>query len=196
MLIGCEIKGKEFIKPGETYILVCNHRSLVDVPVLAIGCKNTFHFLAKAELTKIPLMGYLIKRLYITVVRSDRVNRSQSLEAMKSSIDKNISVAIFPEGTRNKTNAPLLEFRDGAFRLAIKTQKPIAVLTILDSDRLLPPIGPLAVRPGIVHASWSKPIETEGMTDDDLPVLKEKVREIMLNILNKNSVKNNLAIEV
>ena len=177
------IKNKEFIDRNKTYVFISNHRSQMDIPICAAACKNTFRFLAKAELIKAPLLGYMIKNLYITVVRSNKGDRSRSMDAMKKSIDEHISVSLFPEGTRNKTNKPLIDFHDGAFRLAIKTQTPLAVLIIKDSDKVLPPVGPPFIFPGIIHAEWSKPIETIGMTDDDLPVLKERVREIMVSVL-------------
>jgi 1-acyl-sn-glycerol-3-phosphate acyltransferase len=178
-----KIKNKNYIDRNKTYVFVANHRSQMDIPVCCAACKNTFRFLAKAELIKAPLLGYMIKNLYITVVRSSKGDRSRSMDAMKKSIDEHISVSLFPEGTRNKTKNPLINFHDGAFRLAIKTQTPIAVLTIKDSDKVLPPVGPPFIFPGIIHAEWSKPVETVGMTDDDLPALKETVRNLMIGIL-------------
>ena len=182
-----KIKGKELIDINETYVFVSNHRSQMDIPLLAVSCKNTFRFLAKAELIKAPLLGYMIKNLYITVARSNKKDRSRSMDAMKKSMDEHISVFLFPEGTRNKTKEPLIDFHDGAFRLAIKTQKPLAVLTVTDTEKVLPATGLQVIFPGIMHAEWSKPIETNGMTDDDLPHLKERVRSIMLEILGRNS---------
>jgi 1-acyl-sn-glycerol-3-phosphate acyltransferase len=109
------------------------------------------------------------------------------MDSMIKSINEHISVFLYPEGTRNKTHDPLINFHDGAFRLAIKTQQPIAVLTITDSDKVLPPLGLPLVYPGIIHGEWSPPVETTGMTDDDVPALKEKVRAIMIKILEKNA---------
>jgi 1-acyl-sn-glycerol-3-phosphate acyltransferase len=180
-----KIKNKHFIDRNETYVFISNHRSQMDIPICAAACKNTFRFLAKAELIKAPLLGYMIKNLYITVSRSNKADRSRSMDAMKKSMDEHISVSLYPEGTRNKTKNPLIDFHDGAFRLAIKTQKPLAVLTIKDSDKVLPPVGAPLIFPGIVHAEWSKPIDTKGMTEDDLPALKENAKNLMLKILNE-----------
>lgn len=182
-----KIKGKELIDKNETYVFVSNHRSQMDIPLCAASCKNTFRFLAKAELIKAPLLGYMIKNLYITVARSNKKDRSRSMEEMKKSMDEHISVFLFPEGTRNKTEAPLIDFHDGAFRLAIKTQKPIAVLTVIDTDKVLPPKGFQVIFPGIMHAEWSKPVDTKGMTEDDLSELKSQVRKIMTDVLEKNN---------
>jgi len=184
--IPAKIKNTEFVDPEKTYVIVANHRSQLDIPIYALACKNTFRFLAKAELTKIPLMGFIIRNLYMSVNRADRADRNRSIEIMKKSLDENISVFLCPEGTRNrKLDPPLLEFRDGAFRLAILTKTPIAVLTILNSGEKLSPNHPVEFAPGPIYGVWDKPIETRGMTLEDLPALKEKVREMMIGHLKE-----------
>jgi 1-acyl-sn-glycerol-3-phosphate acyltransferase len=176
-----KIRNKNFIDPEKTYVFVANHRSFIDVPVYALAAKNTLRFLAKAELTKIPLMGFIINRLYMSVNREDRADRSRSLEIMKQSLDQGISVFLCPEGTRNKKlDPPLLDFRDGAFRLAILTKTPLAALTLLNTGERLSPNHPLEFTPGKIHGVWDEPIDTSNMTMEDLPMLKEKVRQQMI----------------
>jgi len=182
-LIRVKIKGKELIDEKKTYVFIANHLSQLDIPAYVIACNNTIRFLAKIELTKIPLMGYVIHKLYLSVDRSSKEARSQSMLNMRRSIEEGISVFICPEGTRNRTREPLLDFKDGAFRLAIEAQVPLAVLTITDSQKLLSPLRPVELAPGTIHAIWDKPIETVGMTEADLPALKEKARALMLKHL-------------
>src|SRR5579872_3251254 len=112
--IKVKVEGKEKINPKRTYVFISNHQSQLDIPLFARACENTFRFLAKAELIKIPLLGYIIKNLYITVKRGDKTDRGKSIEAMSSSLYEGVSVFICPEGTRNRSDAPLLDFRDGA----------------------------------------------------------------------------------
>jgi 1-acyl-sn-glycerol-3-phosphate acyltransferase len=141
-------------------------------------------FLAKAELTKIPLLGFIIRKLYMTVNRDDRADRNRSIEIMRRSLDENISVFLCPEGTRNRhDDPPLLDFRDGAFRLAILTKTPLAVLTLLNTGEKLSPLRPIELAPGTLHAIWDEPIDTSKMTIDDVPALKEKVRQMMIGHL-------------
>ena len=182
--IGLNIKNKDKINPEKTYVFISNHRSQLDIPLCAIACNNTFRFLAKYELTKIPLFGYVIKKLYLTVNREDRTDRNRAIERMKQSIAEGISVFIYPEGTRNRTTEPLLPFRDGAFRLAIETQVPLAILTILNADKINSPLQPFQLNPGVIHAIWSEPVSTTGMTQDDIETLKLIAKEIILNNLN------------
>lgn len=182
-LIRVKIKGKEFIDEKKTYVIIANHLSQLDIPAYAMACRNTIRFLAKAELTKIPLMGYIIRKLYLSVDRSNKEARARSMHNMRKSLVEGISVFICPEGTRNRTEQPLLDFKDGAFRLAIEAQVPLAVLTVLDSQKLLSPLRPVELAPGTIHVFWDKPIETKGMTEKDIPALKEKARALMLSHL-------------
>ncbi|HEY6161104.1 MAG TPA: lysophospholipid acyltransferase family protein [Bacteroidia bacterium] len=183
-----KVKGREKIDPNKTYVFVANHQSQLDIPVYARACRNTFRFLAKAELKKIPVIGYAVTRVYVTVDRSDKNDRSRSLQAMKSSLDENVSVFLCPEGTRNRdmNKQKLLPFKDGAFRLAIETQTPMAVLTVVDSGKRNSPKSQLELIPGTIHCVWNEPIETKGMTLDDLDGLKNKVYEIMMKNLESN----------
>jgi 1-acyl-sn-glycerol-3-phosphate acyltransferase len=176
--IRLSISNKELVDPHRAYVIVSNHRSQVDIPLMARACRNTFRYLAKAELTKIPLLGYIIKNLYITVDRQSRQDRSKSIELMKESLRDGISVVIYPEGTRNRTDAPLLDFRDGAFRLAIEAQVPLAVLTVLNIEKINSARDPFVLCPGKIMAVWDI-IDTKGLAQEDMAGLKEKAAFLM-----------------
>jgi 1-acyl-sn-glycerol-3-phosphate acyltransferase len=187
VLISCGVRLKVYnrnvIDPNRTYIIISNHRSYLDIPICARCTTLTFKFLAKAELTKIPLLGYIIKRLYITVRRQSMRDRVNAIKKMESEINRGISVWIYPEGTRNSTSEPLTEFQDGAFTLAVNTGRPILVLTIMDTRKLLPPGTLFQVIPGKVTAWWEKPIETTELTKKDIPALKDTVKQLMLKYM-------------
>lgn len=185
--IRTDIRGMELINPEQVYVFVCNHRSQLDVPLFAIACINTFRFLAKVEVNRVPLLGYVVKKVYIAVDRTNNANRVKSLTIMKDSLlNEKISVVLYPEGTRNPTAEPLLDFKDGAFRLAIDTQLPIAALSILNSGQFTP-ANKLQLHPGTLRAAWCTPIETKGMTAADLPKLKEMVRKAIAEKLKGNN---------
>lgn len=186
--IRLKIKNKHLLKKEETYVFVANHLSQLDIPADAIATDHVFKYLAKEELTKIPLMGYIIRNLYISVNRKDKFARAKSMENMQKNIRDGISVFIFPEGTRNKSSEPLLDFRDGAFRLAIESQVPVAALTLLNTGKLLSPMRPIELSPGVINCVWSEPISTKGMTQEDIPALKEKVISEMKKILKGEKV--------
>lgn len=177
----------KFIKPSHAYVFVCNHRSQMDIPLFARASVGPFRFLSKIEVTKIPLIGYVVKRLYITVDRKSKEDRALSFKKMQDSLLKEkISIVIFPEGTRNRTKEHLIDFKDGAFRLAIDTKMPIAVLTILNSGEFSPAHKTMQLKPGFIKAIWTEPIPTDKMTIDDVPKLKEMVRQRILEVLGAN----------
>ena len=82
-LIRVKVKGRELIDKNKTYVFVANHLSQLDIPAYAIACRNTIRFLAKIELTKIPLMGWVIHKLYLSVDRSNKEARHRSMLNMQ-----------------------------------------------------------------------------------------------------------------
>ena len=183
LLIRIKIEGLENIDKNKAYVMVSNHRSQLDIVACVLSCSNMFKYLAKEELTKMPVIGYAVKKFYIPVNRKSREGRAQSITNMIEALKEGISVFIYPEGTRNKTDQPLIPFYDGAFRLAIGEQVPMAVLTIIGAENLLSPKYTMSLHPGLIRCIWSKPIETTGMTVNDIESLKNKVKQTMLTHL-------------
>ncbi|MBT8196250.1 MAG: 1-acyl-sn-glycerol-3-phosphate acyltransferase [Bacteroidia bacterium] len=185
IFVKMKISNKNFIDPKRTYVFVANHQSLLDVPCWTMACQNTLKFLSKEEMMKLPVFGYVLKRIYVAVKRDSPEDRKRSMERMASTLRNGVSLFIAPEGRRNKTDKPLLPFHNGAFRLAIMSQTPIAVITVLNSGEFLKPKEPFKLYPGTVKATWSEPIETKGLTEENMEELKSKVRNIMLNKLSE-----------
>lgn len=181
-LIRLKISGAENIDPSKTYVIVANHLSQVDVLVTGASVPHPVSFLAKSEIKYIPFFGYMTKMLAIMVNRKNKESRDKSMQYMIGELQKGYSIFIYPEGTRNRTDQPLKEFKEGAFKLAIMAQIPIAVQTIVGTKEVNNPKG-LQLFPGTVQVNWSTPIETKGMTMDDMPALIEKVRSEMLRHL-------------
>ncbi|BDS15078.1 lysophospholipid acyltransferase family protein [Aureispira anguillae] len=168
---------------GQAYVLVSNHLSIIDIPLCMSTAPVPFSFLAKQEVDKLPIIGYLARNMHVYVDRKSKESRRQTFARMKKHIDSGHSIHIYAEGTRNKTNELLQDFYDGAFKLAIETQQPILALTICGSDRVSTPKKPFLGKPAWVHCVWDEPISTQGMTLDDLEHLKTIVRERILHNL-------------
>src|SRR5215213_2150330 len=132
------ITGKENFKNGENYIIVCNHSSLMDVPLSSPGIPGANKTIAKAEMAKIPLFGIAYKRGSVLVDRKSEESRRNSFLKMKEVLDMGLHMCIYPEGTRNKTKEPLQRFHDGAFKLAAATGKKIIPAIILHTTKVLP----------------------------------------------------------
>lgn len=160
------------------YVIVANHRSNLDAPAAAISWPGRVRYLAKKELLKIPLVGQIFSVTTVNVDRSSRESKLKSVELLKQYLLGGDNIFMFVEGTRNKTDRPLIDFKDGAFTIAIQTQTPILPMLFINTDNLMPNKKPL-MRPGIVDIYHFEPIEVTGLTDADVPKLKEQVRSFM-----------------
>ncbi|MCX7637732.1 MAG: 1-acyl-sn-glycerol-3-phosphate acyltransferase [Cyclobacteriaceae bacterium] len=181
------IHGRENIPRDRALIFVSNHTSFLDVPGLRLLIPGEFRTIAKKELLKIPVFGLIVKAATVVVDRSDAESRKKSVELARSVIEKGISMLIFAEGTQNRTAEILQPFKDGAFRLAIETQTAVVPVVVTGAARLMPP-GTLHIRPGTISITAGKPIEVNGLQQNDLPDLKNRTFELMKSmLLNKNS---------
>ncbi len=183
-LVKYDFKGYENILEGQSYVITGSHSSTLDMFACAGAIEIPFVTLAKAELKKIPIMGYLFGVASIFVDRSNETSRKKSVEEMKKVLNNGISILIMPEGTRNRTEAPLKEFQNGAFRVAIETQTPILPMVILHC-RAMMKADSLVMKPGTIGVKFLPPIPVDGLTEADIPALKAKVYKIMEDVILK-----------
>lgn len=168
------------IDKKRAYMLIANHRSNLDAPVCATVWPGRVRFLGKKELLKIPLLGQLLKVTIVVVDRSNAESRRKSITSLAGYMKNGDSVFIFPEGTRNKTtDQPLLDFKEGAFRIAVELQAPILPILFLHTDEIMPN-KKILMKPGTVDVYYLDAVETTGLGTQDIPALKERVRNIMM----------------
>ena len=161
-------------------IFVFNHISYMDAMVILKAVRNqSIRGLGKAEIAKIPLLGFMYKNAVIMVKREDAEDRARSVADLKAAINDNISIILAPEGTFNMTPKPLTRFYDGAFRIAIQTQTPIKPLLFLDTYDRLNYNSLFSVKPGKSRVVYLDEVSVEGYTIDDVAVLRQKVYDIM-----------------
>ena len=173
------IEGTEKIK-NRSYVITCNHGSTADMFIISAALKMPYRPLGKMELKKIPVMGYIFSRSVVFVNRENAESRRKSVVELKKLIDKNISILILPEGTRNRTPDPLIKFHDGAFRIAIECGIPILPMVIINTRKLFPNHHFL-MNPTPLKCIFLDPVPVEGLTDKDVDMLKNKIREQMWN---------------
>src|SRR5215211_7132986 len=115
--------------PRRPYVVVSNHESFVDI-LLISHLPWEMKWLSKAELFRIPVMGWMMWLVGdIPVKRGFGPSALEAMERCRQALSRRVSVMIFPEGTRSRT-AELLPFKDGAFRLAIEAGVPILRLAV------------------------------------------------------------------
>ncbi|MEY3738234.1 MAG: hypothetical protein RL544_1012 [Bacteroidota bacterium] len=178
--IGCRIKIKgahHFVK-GENYVIVCNHNSLMDVPVSTPFMPRANKTIAKVSFSKVPIFGWVYKFGSVLVDRRSDQSRRKSYEEMKTILSLGLDMLIYPEGTRNRTGDPLKSFFDGAFRLAVDTNKRILPTVLFNSKNILPPSPSFCLFPGKIEMHFLPPVNVEGKTSKEL---KEEVFELMWN---------------
>jgi 1-acyl-sn-glycerol-3-phosphate acyltransferase len=139
-LIGSRLKkiGLNNFIPGENYIIISNHNSFMDILVISPFIPGPNKTIAKSELAKIPLFGFVYSKGSVLVDRKDKNSRVNSFKEMRKTLELGMHMCIYPEGTRNKTNKPLKEFHNGAFKLAVETEKPIMPVVIFNTKKAMP----------------------------------------------------------
>lgn len=173
-----EISGREHINRKKSYIYVSNHTSFLDIPGLCLALPGQFRPLAKKELLKIPIFGWIARTAAVIVDRSNHDSRVKSLEKLSRTLASGISILIFPEGTQNRSKEILQPFKDGAFRIALETGQPILPMVVTGAGKLMPP-GKFEIYPGKIKIVVGQEISTDGYTAKDLTLLKIKVFEKM-----------------
>jgi 1-acyl-sn-glycerol-3-phosphate acyltransferase len=182
--IRMQVEGRKKLRRDQSYVIVGNHRSSLDFIVNAHAYPGVFRFLAKQELQKIPVFGLIVRKMCLIVDRSSAMSRARSVVALKQQLAAGWSIFIYPEGSRNRTQQPLGTFFDGAFRIAIQTGAPLAVQTLVNIRDITGSDGG-GLQPGVVRVVWEDPIDTVGMTQEDIPVLRERVENMMRKRLEK-----------
>ncbi len=178
-----EIKNKEKIKQGTSYIIISNHQSLYDIISLVTTLGIQYRWFIKKEVLKIPIFGYALyasRDIFI-----DRSNTDRAIESINKGIDrlpKGVSVMVFAEGTRSP-DGQIHEFKKGGFMVAVAHKMPILPVTVNGSRRVLPK-GSLAFKPGKIQVVVGDPIDTSGYTTQDVDELIAKTRQTIMKNFN------------
>ncbi len=131
------ISGRDKMDMKKSYVVVSNHQSQLDI-LVAYRLFFPFRWVSKAEVFKLPFIGWnMVLNGYVKLKRGDKQSVKQMMEQCENLLERNISIIIFPEGTRSKTGI-VKPFKPGAFILAKKMKKPILPLVINNTKDALP----------------------------------------------------------
>jgi 1-acyl-sn-glycerol-3-phosphate acyltransferase len=177
-LIGCplRVRGKEHFIKGQNYVVVCNHNSLMDVPVSTPFMPRANKTIAKKSFAKMPVFGWVYTFGSVLVDRNSDASRRKSIDDMKQVLRMGLDMVIYPEGTRTRSGDPLKKFYDGAFRLATDTGKAILPTVLLHTAKVLPANKFFYLLPHKLEMHFLPAVESTGITSD---VLREKVFKAM-----------------
>lgn len=184
------VKGVENVDPQKAYVILSNHQSTSDIWVLMGYLPVNFRWVSKDSLFKLPFVGWAMKAAgYIPLKRGDPRSAVQSLELCKEKLAKNISVLIFPEGTRSP-NGTVQDFKIGGVKLALETQKPILPVTVLGTRGIIKKNSWQFNMDQKIKIIIDKPISVAGYTKKDKNLLNEQVRRIISTNLQEGSCEN------
>jgi 1-acyl-sn-glycerol-3-phosphate acyltransferase len=177
-LIACplRVRGWNNFKKNETYIVVCNHNSLMDVPLSCPFIPGANKTIAKKSFTKAPLFGWFYAKGSVLVDRNSDESRRRSFSEMKETLKQGMHMSIYAEGTRNRTNDPLKPFHDGAFKLATETGKAIIPAVLFNTKKVLPVNKPFYFMPHRLKVDFLPPVSPANKTTKEL---KQEVFKIM-----------------
>lgn len=180
-----EIRGK--LDPKKQYIFCPNHFSYFDILAMGLNPMNAI-FVGKSAMEKIPLFGFMYRKLHITVDRSKLSSKYSSYTSSLSALEQGKSLMIFPEGGIISTDPPhMSRFKDGAFRLAIEKQIAIVPVTLPHNWIILPDVGPMLLHWKKLKLIFHEPLDPAGYTTQDIDRLKEKVHDIIQEELKKQN---------
>ncbi len=179
MVIPWKIDYEEDIDINGTYIFCPNHSSNLDIPLFALSWPGHYRFMAKKEWSEVPVFGIFFRTVDLPVDRHSSTGAYRAFLRGQEALEQGDSLVIFPEGTMNAQGPMTRPFKNGPFRLAIRTGTPIVPITFIDNWRLFSRMGAKGANPGIARVIVHAPVDPTGMREDQAPELRERVRRII-----------------
>ena len=162
--------------PDGACVYVVNHYTVFDAIYPAVTTWEGIHYVAKKEIIEAPVLGTLARGVKVISVNRDGSDVRALLDCFKC-LKNNEKIAIYPEGTRNKTDAEMLPFKHGAAAMAIKTKTPVIPMVIYHRPKFF----------RMTHVLIGDPVElTEyydrKLSEEELAQADEKLRQIMIKM--------------
>ena len=171
------LHGGQFMDPEASYVVVSNHQSYLDIPVVFHALPTTPGFVAKKELERVPFLGKALDMGgHVLIDRSNHKRAHESIQNAAREIREGKTVLIFPEGTCSDTQA-VMEFKSGAFRMAKASGVPILPIGLRGTARSFPYGSALVVGRGPVAVHVGEPIMPEEYMTMDLRELSSRLRQ-------------------
>lgn len=169
------------------YVYCPNHTSYLDIIISYLVIPTYFHYMGKVELTRWFMFNIFFKGMNIPVQRGNLRSSYDAYMRSVNDVSNGTSISIFPEGLIPNDTPLLARFKNGPFKLAIEKQVPIVPITFINGWKLLPANDNRLKggMPGIVKVILHEPIETKGLTERDVSVLREQVYHLINDTLKE-----------
>lgn len=178
--------GEENVPKDTPVLYVGNHRSYFDILLTCTRVPRPTGYVAKVEMLRYPLLPIWMKNIHCTFL--DRKDLKQGMKTILENINllkQGISVCVFPEGTRNRTDEVLLPFRDGSFKMAEKSGCPIVPMTLNNTGAIFEDHIP-KIKKAHVVIEYSKPIYMNELSKEEKRSIGSHVSSIIINNYEKN----------
>lgn len=172
-----KVEGKENIPKTGRIIMTANHKHVFDqFPVMMGAKKRKMHFIAKAEYAD-KFIGWFMSAFGVIFVDRNTKDKADLYSGIKNYLEQERAVALFPEGTRNKTDQITIDFKFGAVKFARDHRAPIIPAAIIGEYKIFPKKSTLKI-------IFGKPITVK--PTDDLEKVNKKLRKTIENLLKDN----------
>ena len=179
-LVGLRINliGQDFVNKEQSYVVVSNHPSTIDIFTHIHCLPVSIRFLTKSELFKIPIFGAALRVLGLPEVDRNNAEMKQINKSVEEVISNNYSIMVFSEGTRSRSEKDMLPFKKGAAWIAINYKLPLLPVVTRNAGELMPR-GKLWLKSGNVDIEILEPIDTINMSLDEVGKLTERLEHLI-----------------
>lgn len=136
LLFGYRVERAEKVPEKGPVILAANHLSILDPIAIGAGIKRPVSFLARADVFRLPLLSWLLPRLYAIPVERGTGDLSAIKGAIRA-LEKGMAFGIFPEGTRSRSGR-LQPFKTGVAAIAYRTGSPVVPVAVIGTEKAWP----------------------------------------------------------
>lgn len=179
--------GEENVPADEAVLYIGNHKSFFDIVITYARCKRLTGYVSKLSMKKIPLLSIWMTRLHCLFLNRDDIKEGlKMILAGIENIKNGISMCIFPEGTRNTTDALMLPFKEGSFKMAEKTGCAIIPMAITGSAEIFENHLPRLKRAHVI-LEYGKPIYPNELDKETRKKLGAHCQGIIQEMLEKNA---------
>lgn len=186
------IKGRENIPDDTNFLLVSNHRSMLDIPLVMLNFKKPMIFVGKDAIRRWPYIGWWLSAMDGLFI--DRTSPKEGLKTILTAIERikaGESCIIYPEGTRTRTKE-IQPFKQGSLKLASKTGVPVIPIAVLGTDDVFEN-NYLNLKPETVYMTIGKPIYLSDLSKEDQLRSASYVQEIIESMYQAQILEKDIA---
>ncbi len=184
------VTGLESLRPGKTYLVVANHQSYFDIPVLYTALPPHLHFISAESIRAVPGIGHFCQAAgTIFMKKKSPAQTRRAARDLKTYLSSGRTTVLFPEGTRS-WDGEMGPFYPALMTAAIDAGVEILPVAIIGSRQVMPRGGGFLFRPAKVEVRIGAPIPTTGFEMADRVLLARDVREAIGDLLNALPAKN------